>query len=65
MNAFQGLFNWFTVLWRLSDEKLVAINGTDYTLYLIFLRYCAVFFGCLTVFNLIFMVPIYITGDPA
>lgn len=58
------MFNWFKILWNLSDEKLVEINGIDYTLYLVFLRYCAIFFAGLTIFNLIFMVPVYITGKP-
>jgi len=58
------MFNWFKILWNLSDDKLIEINGIDYTLYLIFLRYSAVFFTFLTCFNLIFMVPVYITGTP-
>lgn len=58
------MFNWFKILWGLSDEKLIEINGIDYTLYLVFLRYCAIFFGGLTIYNLIFMIPIYVTGSP-
>jgi hypothetical protein len=58
------MFNWFKILWQLNDEKLIEINGIDYTLYLVFLRYCAIFFAGLTIFNLIFMIPVYVTGSP-
>jgi len=58
------MFNWFKILWNLSDDKLVEINGLDYTLYLVFLRYSALFFACLTIYNLIFMIPVYVTGSP-
>ena len=58
------MFNWFKILWNLNDEKLVEINGIDYTLYLVLLRYSAVFFGGVSIFNLIFMIPIYLTGTP-
>ena len=40
------------------------ICGTDYTLYLIFLRYAALFLFSITVFNGFVMVPLYTTGDP-
>ena len=56
--------NWFRVLWKLDDPKLVEINGIDYTLYLIFLRYSAIFFLFLTVFNGVMMLPIYVSGNP-
>lgn len=59
------MFNWFRVLWGLDDEKLIEINGIDYTLYLVFLRYSAIYFAGLTIYNLIFMIPIYLTGSPA
>ena len=58
------MFNWFKILWNLNDEKLVEINGIYYTLYLVLLRYSAVFFGGISIFNLILMVPIYLTGSP-
>lgn len=63
IKAVQGMFNWFKILWGLNDDKLIEINGIDYTLYLIFLRYAAVFFGLLTMFNLVCMIPIYATGN--
>ena len=40
------------------------ICGTDYTLYLIFLRYAALLLFSITVFNGFVMVPLYTTGDP-
>jgi hypothetical protein len=64
-NACRGMFNWFRILWGLTDEKLIEINGIDYTLYLVYLRYCALYFAALTIYNLIFMIPIYVTGSPA
>jgi len=59
-----GLFNWFRVLWKLNDEKLVELNGVDYTLYLVFLRYAAVLCATFTAFNCVCMIPLYVTGDP-
>jgi hypothetical protein len=58
------MFNWFRVLWSLNDEKLIEINGIEYTTYLVYLRHIAVFFFTLTVFNVTFMVPTYLTGSP-
>lgn len=59
-----GMFNWFKVLWNLTDEKLLQLNGADYTLYLVFLRYTANFFAILTLFNIIFMIPMFVSGEP-
>ena len=59
------MFNWFKILWNLTDEKLLELNGADYTLYLVFLRQTAKFFLVITVFNAIFMIPMYFSGSPA
>jgi len=40
------------------------MNGTDYTLYLIFLRFSAWFCLVITVLNCLIYIPIYVTGDP-
>ena len=40
------------------------ICGTDYTLYLIFLRMAAFLLLIITIFNGFIMVPLYTTGDP-
>lgn len=63
-SGFAGLFNWFRVLWKLSDEKLVELNGVDYTLYLVFLRYSAVLCVAFTGWNCCVMIPMYVTGEP-
>jgi len=57
--------NWFKVIRSIDDEKLLAMNGVDYTLYLVFLRYAAYLFLALTLFDVIFMLAIYASGDPA
>lgn len=63
--GFSGMFNWFKVLRNLKDDKILELNGADYTLYLIFLRYTAVLFFVISVYNCIFMIPMYVTGTPA
>lgn len=64
VKAFQGMFNWFRLLWSLNDEKLIEINGFEYTLYLVWLRNLSVFFALITFFNASFMLPTYLTGNP-
>jgi len=58
------MFGWFKALWHLNDDQLIEICGTDYTLYLIFLRMTAILCFVITIFNGVVMVPIYLTGDP-
>jgi hypothetical protein len=58
------MFDWFKALWHIDDKKLVQICGTDYALYLVFLRMSAVLLFCITIFNCVIMVPIYMTGEP-
>ena len=48
----------------MSDEDLKIICGTDGALYIIFNRYAAIFFGCLTLMNAVLFIPIYATGYP-
>ncbi len=40
------------------------MNGTDYTLYLVFLRYMAYLCGCYSILNFFLMIPIYASGKP-
>lgn len=40
------------------------MNGNDYTLYLVLLRYSAYLCLFITLMNLVLMIPIYATGDP-
>jgi hypothetical protein len=42
---------------------LKKLCGTDGALYLVFLRYCALFFGLITIVNVIFLI-LYATGKP-
>lgn len=58
------MFSWFKVLWNLQDSRLLEINGIDYTLYLVMLRYFAVFMALITCFNAVVMLPTYLTGHP-
>lgn len=55
---------WVQILKGISDNDLKIIAGTDGALYIIFNRYAAVFFFCITLFNFIVFLPIYATGDP-
>ena len=63
--AATGMFNWFKVLWNLTDEKLLELNGADYTLDLVFLRQTAKFFAVVSIYNAIFMIPMFVSGEPA
>ena len=58
------MFNWFKVLWNIKDQDLVQLNGVDYTLYLVYLRYAATLFAAITLFNCLVMMPVYASGEP-
>jgi hypothetical protein len=58
------MFNWFVVLWNINDKKLIELNGVDYTLYLVYLRYAATMFAVMTAFNCLVMIPVYASGKP-
>jgi hypothetical protein len=59
-----GLIDWFHILAKINDDDLQVICGTDAALYLIFIRFSAVFFGVISLFNLLTVIPLYLTGDP-
>lgn len=59
------LGNWFKVLYKLNDDQIQTMNGTDYTLYLIFLRFAAWFCLVIVVINLVLFCPLYATGTPS
>jgi len=40
------------------------MNGTDYTLYLVFLRYAAWLCLVITAIDIVVFFPLYATGDP-
>lgn len=56
--------DWFYILRNFTDNDLKVICGTDGALYIVFIRYAAIFFGIMSAFNLIIFVPIYATGYP-
>ena len=55
---------WFYILRGINDEDLKVICGTDGALYIIFVRYAAVLFFVMSIFNLLLFVPIYASGTP-
>ena len=59
-----GLLDWFHILRRINDEDLKVISGTDGALYIIFIRYAAIFFSIITLINIVLFIPIYCSGDP-
>ena len=59
----EGLCDWLILLSKIDDQKLQRICGTDAALYLVFLRYSAIFFGWISFVNVIF-IWIFITGKP-
>jgi hypothetical protein len=52
------------ILWKIDDKMLLELNGSDYTLYLIFIKHSIGVFLALTAFALVFLYPIYASGDP-
>ena len=58
------VFGWFKALWKLDDETLRKICGTDYALYVVFLRLALKMLFLITIFNAIVIVPLYSSGDP-
>ena len=58
------IFNWCKVLYKLEDDQMQKMNGTDYTLYLVFLRYAAWLCLVITLINLVIFFPLYASGDP-
>ena len=57
----RGGIQWIKLLGSIDDFKLQKIVGTDIALYLIWLRYCAVFFACVSCINVL-MMAFYLTG---
>ena len=60
----KDMSGWFRALWHLDDDRLRDICGTDYTLYLVFLRYTACLLVIICIFNAVVMIPLYVTGEP-
>jgi hypothetical protein len=55
--------NWWKVLRKIDDQTLVKLNGIDYTMYIIFIRFASVLTICLAIFSAVFLLPFYMTGD--
>jgi uncharacterized sodium:solute symporter family permease YidK len=55
--------NWFHVLRNIDDKTLFRINGADYTMYIVFIRYAASLTIGLSVFALVVLFPFYLTGE--
>lgn len=57
--------DWFFILRGINDEDLKVICGTDGALYIVFVRYAALLFLMISVFNMLLFVPIYASGSPS
>ena len=58
-----GFFRWVELLAEVKDTELQKLCGTDAALYLVFLRYSALYFGLISLVNVVFM-ALYTTGKP-
>ena len=51
-------------MWNLGDDQVQQICGSDYALYLVFLRMTSYLLLAICIFNACIMVPLFMTGDP-
>lgn len=58
------LVNWAKMIYRTDDEKLLNMNGFDFFVFLVFQRQIAYILTFVGVFGLVFLMPVYWTGDP-
>ena len=58
-----GIWQWIKLIRSINDYKLQQICGTDVALYLVWIKYCYIFFGTISMINIIFLI-IYVTGTP-
>ena len=59
----EGFLDWVKLINEIDDAKLLKITGADAALYLMWLKYCAKFFGVISVINIMFII-MYASGDP-
>ena len=52
------------MVWQLDDDDIQKMNGTDYTLYLVYLRFAAWVCLVITIINCLIMMPLYASGKP-
>ena len=57
------IIDWYKLITSIDDQKLQKICGTDTALYLIWLRYATVFFGVISLMNIV-LVIVYYNGEP-
>lgn len=57
-------FDFYQVLKAISDNDLNLICGTDGVLYVIFLRHIMLLFAFMSTFNMLIILPIYLSGVP-
>ena len=55
--------NWFKLLWRIKEEDLQELQGTDHVIYMKFVKYMSNLFFGIMCFNLLLLLPIYKTGS--
>lgn len=53
---------WWKVLYKVSDQDINKYFGTDYAIIGSYLRMCAYVFLVTTIFDIIVLFPVYITG---
>ena len=58
-----GMWSWIKLINQVDDHKLQQLCGTDIALYLVYIRYCAYFFGIISVINILTVV-MYFGGTP-
>lgn len=56
--------SWIKILWKLSDDDLCDLQGTDVALYLNLIKYLAILSFLTMSLNLTVLVPIYATTKP-
>jgi hypothetical protein len=59
----EGFLDWVKLINEIDDAKLLKITGADAALYLMWLKYCAKFFGVISIINIAFII-MYALGDP-
>ena len=62
ISTWNFISNWFKVMWKIDDKLLLKLNGTDYTMYIIFLKHALFVFSVISIFAIIILWPTYATG---
>jgi Late exocytosis, associated with Golgi transport len=51
--------NWFKIIWKVDEEDLQELQGTDLVIYMKFMKYMAYLFGIIMCLNLVVLMPVY------